>query len=340
MSMGDRNSIHELQNYVVGVAPGGLVLNADGSLNMERSFVRIDYFALLQGISVRNSPQRGIGNRPVDLIAIRLDRERVLPLLTLIDDKAIDRDVIWVSAGADRQALLLSRRDANGQLSFRYLPIRNLTQDANGHLQFQQISWLAGLPLRIFEDPNLNIPVADRTAWLSQWHTDVEWLEALHRTRYSNGLVGLHEELARHEWEKLSSDDPRLSEQARLMRDFTRRKRELVEADMLIMAQDHWNFDVRGFNPGGNHGAFFRISTHSVFMVAGGEKTQIPRAFEISKPYDSLSFVPTLLALTGELEDDNNPVPSLRERGFSHFPGRVVKELLPARQQQSVAGGH
>ena len=173
---------------------------------------------------------------------------------------------------------------------------------------------------------------------MSQWHTDTEWLEALHRTRYSNGLIGLNEELARHEYEKLSSDEPGLSEQARLMRDYTRRKRELVAADLLIVAQDHWNFDVRGFNPGGNHGSFFRIATNAVFMVAGGEKTGIPKAFEISKPYDTLSFVPTLLAITGELRDDNNPVPSLRERGFSHFPGRVVKELLPARKYDESTG--
>ncbi|HSK63082.1 MAG TPA: alkaline phosphatase family protein, partial [Pyrinomonadaceae bacterium] len=322
MSMGERNSIHQLQNYVVGVAPGGLVLNTDGSLNMERSFVRIDYFSLLHGVSVRNNVQRGITNRPIDMIALRLDRELVLPL---IEDKEIEKDVIWVSAGANRQALLLSRREANGQLSLRYLPVSNLTQDANGRLRFQSISWQDGLPLRIFEDPDLKVPAADRTAWLSRWHTDTEWLEALHRTHYSNGLIGLHEELARHEYEKLA-DDPQLSEQTRLLRDFTRRKRELVESDMLIVAQDHWNFDVRGFNPGGNHGSFFRISTHAVFMVAGGEKTQIPKALDISKPYDSLSFVPTLLALTGDLRDDNNPVPSLRERGFIHFPGRVVEE--------------
>ena len=117
------------------------------------------------------------------------------------------------------------------------------------------------------------------------------------------------------------------------MRDFERRKRELVEPDMLIVANDHWNFDVRGFNPGGNHGSFFRISTHSIFMVAGGQQTNIPRAFEIVKPYDSLSFAPTLLALTGNLRDDNNPVPKLKERGFSRFPGRIVTELL---NQQGV----
>jgi hypothetical protein len=325
-SMGDRNSIYQLQNYIAGIAPGGLVLNSDGSLDMERSFVRIDYFALLQGVNVRNNVQRGISNRPIDMIATRLRREQVLPL---IDDKEIDPDVIWVTGGLNRQALLLSRRDAAGSLSFRYLPISNLTEDANGRLSFQSISWQAGLPLRIFEDPNLTIPTADRTTWLSQWHTDREWLQALHRTHYSTGLIGLNEELARHWNEKLSTEDSSLSEQERVMREYERHKRELVEADMLIVAQDHWNFDVRGFNPGGNHGSFFRISTHSVFMVAGGQNTNIPRALDIDKPYDSLSFVPTLLALTGDLRDDNEPVPTLRERGFSRFPGRVVTELMP-----------
>src|SRR5215212_5247635 len=322
-SMGDRNSIHQLQNYVVGLGPDGFVLNSDGSLNTEKSFVHIDYFSLLQGVSVRNNVQRGIGNRPIDLIATRLSRELVLPLIT---DGDIDEDVVWVTAGANRQALLLSRRNAHGELSLRYLPISNLTQDSSGRLQFKNISWQGGLPLQIFEDPNLNISNPDRTAWLSEWHSDAEWLQALHKTHYSTGLIGLHEELARHRVERLATES-NLTDQAGLMRNFARRKRELVEADMLIVAHDHWNFDVRGFNPGGNHGSFFRISTHSVFMIAGGEKTNIPRALDINKAYDSLSFVPTLLALTGNLRDDNNPVQTLKERGFSHFPGRVVEEL-------------
>ena len=326
MSMGDRNTIYELQNYVVGLGPNGFVVKPDGSLNSEQSFVRIDYFSLLQSIAVRNNVQRGVTNRPVDLIATRITRDLVAPL---IDDRDIDKDVIWVTTGADRQALILSRRNANGELGLKYIPISGLTMDASGRLQFKQISWQAGLPLQIFEDPNLIVPTSDRAGWLSNWHTDTEWLEALHKTHYSNGLIGLNEELARHDIERLSTQDSGLSQDERLMREFARRKRELVEADMLIVAQDHWNFDVRGFNPGGNHGSFFRISTHSTFMVAGGAKTNIPRALEIQSPYDSLSYVPTLLALTGNLRDDSSPVPELWERGFRKFPGRIVKELLP-----------
>ena len=336
MSMGERNTIYQLQNYVVGVGPDGFVLNNDGSLDLEKTFVHIDYFSLLQGVSVRNNVQRGVTNRPVDIIATRLSRELVQ---LLIEDRDVDEDVVWVTAGANRQALLLSRRNEEGILSLRYLPISNLTQDANGRLQFKTISWQAGLPLQIFEDPNLMLPGADRTAWLGEWHTDSEWLQALHKTHYSNGLVGLHEELARHQIERLSTTDASLSDQERSMRSFARRKRELVEPDMLIVANDHWNFDVRGFNPGGNHGSFFRISTHSVFMLAGGPKTNLPQGVTIDTPHDSLSFVPTLLAITGDLRDDSNPVPELWEKGFRTFPGHVIKELLPAwhDKQKSTA---
>jgi hypothetical protein len=100
----------------------------------------------------------------------------------------------------------------------------------------------------------------------------------------------------------------------------------------LIVANNHWNFDVSGFNPGGNHGSFFRISTHSTWMISGGERTGIPRGLVVDEPYDSLSFVPTLLALTGGLRDDMTPVPALWEKGFRRFPGRVVREIIPAAQ--------
>jgi len=68
-------------------------------------------------------------------------------------------------------------------------------------------------------------------------------------------------------------------------------------------ASDHWNFNVRFSNPGGNHGSFFRISTHSVWMMGGaGIPTQVVR-----NPYDSLNFASTVLSLAGHqapLPDD------------------------------------
>lgn len=46
---------------------------------------------------------------------------------------------------------------------------------------------------------------------------------------------------------------------------------------------------------GGNHGCFFRISTHSVWMLSGAG---IP-ARVVTEPYDSLNFASTVLSLTG-----------------------------------------
>jgi hypothetical protein len=329
-SIGDHNSIFQLQNYIVGLTPGGLTLKADGSLDLERSFVRIDYISLLHGITVKNNVQPGVSSRPIDLIATRIPASLVLPLL---NETEISDDVVWVNAGGGKQALLLARTDSGGQMSFRYQPIKNLTQDAAGLLHFQLVPWQPDIPLHLFEDPQLSIPGDDRASWLSQWHTDVEWLHAVHRTRYSNGVIGLNEELARHAIPRLSIDEPGISDDERLLRRFAHRLRELVEADMLLVANDHWNFDVRGFNPGGNHGSFFRISTHSTFMIAGGDKTGLPRAAVVDEPYDSLSFVPTLLALTGNLRDDSSPVPVLWDKGFRRFPGRLVKELMPGRPE-------
>ena len=335
--MGDHNTTHQLQNYVVGLSPDGFVLKPDGSLDEQRSFIHLNYFSLLHGLSVRNNVQQGVSNRPVDIIATRLSASQFESL----PDSGISDDVIWIDSGDGKQALLLSKTNANGDLSLRYQPITNLTQDENGRITFSLAPWQPGLPLKLFEDPQVIMPTSDRAAWLSEWHTDVEWLHAVHRGQYSNGVIGLQEELARHPIESTSPDEPGLLEDERLMRRFNKRQREIVEADMLIVANNHWNFDVRGFNPGGNHGSFLRISTHSIFMIAGGDKTGLPKPSQIEEPYDSLSFVPTLLALTGNLRDDKKPVPVLWEKGFRRFPGRVVQELVsphPDNQKITAAG--
>jgi hypothetical protein len=326
-SMGEHNTIHQLQNYVVGIAPGGPSLNPDGSLDLDKSLVHVDYFSLLRNLTVRNNVQAGVENHPIDLLAVRIPAELVKPFISETD---IAPDVVWVSARNEQQALILARENAQGQLSFRYLPIKGLTQDETGQLHFQPSSWQPGLPLQIFEDPQLQLPAGEqnREAWLNRWHTDQEWLEALHQTRYSNGLIGLNEQLARHRVRRLLTEEPGISADERLLRRLLQRQRKNTEADILVVASDHWNFDVRGFNPGGNHGSFFRISTHATLMLAGGDKTAIPRGAVIEEPYDSLSFVPTVLALTGNLRDDNNPIPALWDKGFRRFPGRPIRELL------------
>jgi hypothetical protein len=324
-AMGHRNTVHDLQNYVVGPGRDGLVLKSDGSLDLERSFLRIDYLPLIHEQMVRNNVQPGVSNHPVDLIATRIPREVISPALSV--DLQPDDDVVWLYGGPDRQGLILPRGEAQGQLRLRYLPVANLTQDEQGVIHFDRVPWQSGLPLRMLEDPRLDVPLNDRVAWLDDWHTDLEWLHAVHKTQYSNGIIGLHEQFTLFTAPGTDENAAGLSADERLLHRFHRRQRRLVETDMLIVANNHWNFDVRGFNPGGNHGSFFRISTHSTLMFAGGESTGIPRGFAVAEPYDSLSVVPTILALTGNLQSDNRPVESLTRRGFTKFPGRVITEV-------------
>jgi hypothetical protein len=239
-----------------------------------------------------------------------------------------NEDPIWLYGDKERQALILSRLDAKGNRSFYYLPVSGLAQAPDGQVTFKIISWAPGMPLKYFEDPSFAVPVSERDAWLRSWHTEREWMHAIHMTQYSNALVGLNEQLGHNPL--YDRDDGQLSADERLMRRFRQRQRRLSEADLLILARDHWNFDVKGFNPGGNHGSFFRVSTNATLMFAGGPATGIPRGGVVTEPYDSLSFIPTVMRMMGKTDDDNVPVPELREKGFRRFPGRVITEIMPA----------
>ncbi|HLJ47029.1 MAG TPA: alkaline phosphatase family protein [Bryobacteraceae bacterium] len=291
--MGDPNTIYDLQNYAVG--PG-----TDG-------FRRVNYFELITGVRVRNNVQAQVSSKPVDFVAVRCPVE------------APDEEGIWVYESETSQALILSRRGQSG-LELRYVPVQGLRQDRSGKVTYTEQPWRDGLPLRIFEDPQLSVP-GDRAEWLSGWHTDREWLEAVHQTAYSNAIIGLQEELSR---DLPAPAVPPKSADEIVLRRFEERKRHLAQADLLILASNHWNFNTRGFNPGGNHGSFFRISTHSVFMLAGAG---IPEGLRVERPYDSLSFMPTLLSLTGLASPDE----------LKRFPGPVIDEFDPNRHRSETA---
>jgi hypothetical protein len=287
-SLGPLNSIWDLRHYVTGRAPGGLAIREDGSLDWDRSFRTVDYFSALRSLAIRNNVQRGVAPQPVDFIAVRIPRET---LTELPPEAQPDRDGVLVWRDDAHQGLILARGS-----ELRYLPVNS---------RLEPVAWAPGLPLELFEDPQLKI-AGDRETWLSQWHNERAWLGAVHRTRYSNGIISLTEEFL----------DPPSAPVDALGR-YRERKRNLRRTDLLVLANDHWNFNVRGFNPGGNHGSFLRESTHSVLLFAGGKDTGIPLGLRVATPYDSLSFVPTILSLMGR------PEPGL--------PGPVIRELIESQ---------
>lgn len=313
-AMGGLNSIYQLQHYAAGPASGGLALAPDGSLDFDRSFERIDYLPLISALSVRNNVQPSVSSHPVDFIALR-----VTPgALSRSDIDSTAQGAVWLYRNQNRQALILWRRDATRGLELRYRPVEDLRQDRQGAIRFRPGEWAGGYPLRIWEDSNFAISQPQRAAWLDDWHSEREWLEAEHRTEYSSGVVALQEQFARPDAPSSGSSDDALLEA------FSRQKRNLTEPDFLIFANDHWNFNVRGFNPGGNHGSMRRVSMRSVLMLAGGEQTGIPRHSVIEEPYDSLSFVPTVLDLMGKKEDARN------------LSGRPISQLLNAVQSSGT----
>ena len=285
-SLGELNSIYDLRHYVTGLGERGLVFDTDGSIDLELSFQRTDYFQALSAIAVRNNVQKNVQARPVDFIALALN---VSQAREATGDESID-GAVWLRRGEERQALILTRVN-----EIRYIPIRSLEQNEEGQIHFERCEWAAGFPLEMLEDPALAVE-GDRAAWLSAWHSEQDWLNAVHRGKYSNGVIGITEQLLDR-----NEDSNPTSAQEKLR----------LRTDLLVFANNHWNFNVRGFNPGGNHGSFLRPSTHSVWMMSGAE---MPQGLQIDAPYDSLSFAPTILRLMGRAE--------------TKLPGLMVKEVF------------
>jgi Type I phosphodiesterase / nucleotide pyrophosphatase len=283
LSLGDNNTLRQLQHYAVGLGAKGVVVDKYGALDEERSFRYVNYFSLLSEQHVRNNPQPALSPRPIDFVALCLPENAVTDA----------RQAYWLSADEDNQLLVLV--DGRGDIALR--PILRLYQDASGAISFQSQAWRSGLPLHYFEDEKLRLPPgANRAEWLSAWHSESEWFRATHECLYSNAVIGITEQFS-----PVGDNVPGIPREPLLLLRYERRRRELVRPDLQIFASDHWNFNVRNFNPGGNHGAFFRISTHSVWMMAG---PGIP-VKTVDEPYDSLNFASTILKLAGK----NVPMP-------------------------------
>ena len=287
MSLGDNNTVADLENYVAGPMPGGLVLDDSGRIDSVRSFRHVNYFAVLSVQTVRNNPQPALSPHPVDFTAMRL------PASTFPQAQ----NAYWLYRDERSQIVVL--QNAQGELAVT--PVKALRSSPDGRITWSPAAWRAGLPLQLLEDPALALPPGtDRAAWLSGWHSERDWLNAVYACQYSNGVIGITEELS-----PVAENVRAVEGESPLRVSYERHRRDLVEPDFEVFAADHWNFNARDVNPGGNHGSFLRISTHSVWMMSGaGVATR-----SVTAPYDSLNFASTILQLEGK------PVP---------MPDRVV----------------
>ena len=283
MELGDSNSVGDVQHYAVGPGPSGLAADANGKLDEERSFRLVNYFPALVRQRVRNTPQAAVlSAHPVDFVAMRLPDRAVG-----VQESEVAHGY-WLYGDEDSQLIVLT--DAAGRIALR--PVSHLQADGKSQVQWTAQEWRAGLPLHLFEDANLYLPPeTNRARWLSDWHTDREWLLAIHQCRYSDGVIGITEELS-----PVEKNVPGTPGMNPLLLRYERRRRALVAADFHVFAADGWNFNARNVNPGGNHGGFFRISTQSVWMMAGAGLPKL----QVTEPYDSLNFASTILSLVGK----------------------------------------
>ena len=134
-AMGGKNSVYKLQNYVVGLSPNGLILDNNGELDFEKSFRRINYFEFLHSQKVNNNVQKALSNRPIDFVTATIPLKTIARFLS--EDLQPNVEPIYIYGGADKQALILTRKDANGKIRLRFLPIANLTQKADGDFSFK-----------------------------------------------------------------------------------------------------------------------------------------------------------------------------------------------------------
>ena len=178
MSLGDGNSPAEIMHYVTGPSACGLRVGSDGRIDEELSFRHIDYLSLFAQQRARNVPQPELSLKPIDFLAMRLpDRE--------------GSHVYWLYGSSDSQIVVLSAPD--GRITIQ--PIRNLKQHGN-EVDWDNAEWRPGLPLELLQDPAIDIAPTARADWLSRPHTEAEWLLAVHKSKYSNGVIGITEELS------------------------------------------------------------------------------------------------------------------------------------------------
>ena len=134
-AMGEKNSVYQMQNYVAGLSATGLTIDKNNKIDTEKSFRRVNYFELLERQKVINNVQKEISNRPIDFVAKRIPLESIQTELT--DDLKPDQSPVWLSGENGKQALLLTRADESGNQSYRYLPVSDLRQDADGKIYFR-----------------------------------------------------------------------------------------------------------------------------------------------------------------------------------------------------------
>ncbi|MFQ5663670.1 MAG: hypothetical protein ACE5HL_07555 [Terriglobia bacterium] len=336
---GPRNSIYQLTHYTIGLDDN--LDWVETTVDPRGRPVSMDYFSVLSHYRAPNPP-RSYEPNPVDLIV------RTLPLAPLrrallergwLNPGTELRQVIWIVSTAQNnlrkggQALLLEARDGR----FRYLPIRQLAEAAEGRYSFEPHNELD--PLGLFYDPAFRSPTGEPAfLWFEGFHSRREWLRATHATHYSIAplifadIAGLHIDpfLNNPEFQQTLSGFPS-EETKRLYLRGLRWKYSSQQPDLLLWSSYLWNFSSKSHTSGGSHGGLTPPVARTTFMLWGGQAFHLPAGAVLEEPATTLDIAPTLADLLGMVDEEGRiirQVGAVRERPFLPFAG----EILPVTQ--------
>lgn len=308
-----------------------IVATDAGALDERASFVTVNYLEAFTGIRIRNSASAERGTAPVSWIVAEMDAAATVAALGAAGRQVqtIDRAFL-VSADRDRQLLMLYRTADDGRQLVTLAPISRFSADSpTGAYEFDLAAWRSGLPFGLFEDESLKTGGQDRSAWLSAEHDLISWRDGVHRTAEGLAVVGFTEVATtayRQRFDELIARATQADD--KLLLRFERRRRDAVATDLFLHAAPHWNFDLKDFNAGGNHGGFGRSSMHTVFWIRGGAQTRIQAGpIAVQAPYDGLDVAPTLMEASG-LTTGGALTDELKRGGFRSYPGSIVREAF------------
>ena len=336
---GPRNSVHQLTHYTLGL---------DDNLNWVESTadprggrMPMDYIEVLSNWTEPNPPLSQEPN-PIDLMVRSLPVDPVRAALVergWLGPEVELEQAIWIVSTAQHnlrrggQALLLESADHR----LRYLPVRNLAEDAGGRFTFEAATDLD--PLGLLYDPGFEAPDGPEASgpafwWLAGFHNRIEWMRAVHNTHYTIAplvfadIAGFHAQafMDNPEFQAALTGFPGEQDKQRYLRGL-RWKYAAQQPDLLLWSSYLWNFSSKSHTAGGSHGGLTGAVARTSFLLWGGHNFHLPAGTALAEPATTLDIAPTLMHLLGMMDGDNRVIRqagSVRERPFLPFPGRAL----------------
>lgn len=205
------NTLYELTHYDLG--PNRK------PVNLIQELLNID-------LSERNKFPEKIDSHPVDLLIVKLSKELIY---------------IVKQGGAEA---LIRIEEKDGKLRYRYEPVRNVSQDANGNLTYEENA--AEDPFGYLKHPVFHAP--DPAKFIKEFHNDQEWLDATYETDYPDAVSLISHALG---WK------PGFSAMAKAQ-----------DPDIWLSATPGWNFRIEDIN-GTDHGSIYKDSLRATLMFSG-----------------------------------------------------------------------